>query len=347
MKVFIGVDVSLASSAICVLNDAGNVISESKIASDPEAFVSYMRDVPHEITGIGMEAGPLSQWLYEGLARAGLKPVLMETRLVKKVLDASPVKTDRRDAQGIARLLQCGWYREVHCKSVTAQETRALLTGRSGLKKAIIGLELSLRGVLRNFGLKMGQISKRDYDARVQELVVGNDMLRDVALPILQARSELRKQLATLERQVRSKAKEDPVCRKLMTMPGIGPVVALTYRAAIDDPTRFRRSKDIGPWVGLTPRLDESGERSVVGNISKYGDVSLRSALYQAANIMLNRGGENWLKTWALQLVQRCGNRRKAKVALARRIGVVLHRMWVDNTDFQYVRSEATTPSLA
>ena len=341
MSVFIGIDVSLASSAICVLSEGNKVLKEAKIASEPEAFVSFMQELPYEITGIGLEAGPLSQWLYKGLADASFPAVLMETRQVKAVLKAQPVKTDRSDALGIARLLQLGWYSPVHCKSVTAQETRAVLTARNSLRDTAIKLELSVRGVLRNFGHKVGKIPKSRFDERVRELIAGNEMLTKMAVPILEARTKLRNELAKLEKLVRGMARKDPVCRLLMTMPGIGAVIALTYKAAVDDPTRFRRSKDIGPWVGLTPKLDESGERSVMGSISKTGDTGLRCALYQAANTMLNRGSENWLKSWAERLAERTNNRKKVKVALARRIGVVLHRMWVDNTEFRLTRDEA------
>ncbi|WP_420584034.1 IS110 family transposase [Ruegeria sp.] len=178
MSTFIGVDVSLASSAICILGEGGKVIKESKIDSEPAAFVTFMQDLPYEITGIGMEAGPLSQLLHKALDDAGFPIVLMETHKVKKALSAMPIKTDRRDAEGIAHLLQLGWFSAVHCKSVTAQETRAVLTGRNALKKALIAIELSMRGILRNFGLKMGQISRKGYEERVRELIDGNDALR-------------------------------------------------------------------------------------------------------------------------------------------------------------------------
>ena len=341
MSVFIGIDVSLASSAICVLGEGGKVLKEAKIASEPEAFVSFMKDLPYEITGIGLEAGPLSQWLHKALADAGLPTVLMETHKVKAVLKAMPVKTDRTDALGVAHLLQLGWFSAVHCKSVTAQEMRALLTARNSLQQAAIKLELSVRGVLRNFGHKMGKISKSRFDERVRELIEGNEMLTAMSLPILRVRAVLRSELAKFEKLARGMARKYPVCRLLMTVPGVGAVIALTYKSAVDDPTRFRRSKDIGPWVGLTPKLDESGERSVMGSISKTGDAGLRCALYQAANIMLNRGGENWLKSWAERLAERTNKRNKVKVALARRIGVVLHRMWMDNTEFRFTRDEA------
>ena len=244
---------------------------------------------------------------------------------MKAALKAMPIKTDRRDAEGIARLLQMGWFRPVHCKTVSSQEMRALLTSRKSVLDVLVKIELSLRGVLRNFGLKLGQVSKRRYEARVRELIAGNAMLEAAAEPILRARAALRRELAGLEKLVRNLAREDPVCRLLMTMPGVGPIVALTFKSAIDDPERFRRSKDVGPWAGLTPGRDQSGERDIVGGITKCGDAGLRAALYQAATVMLNRAGPSWLKAWAQRLTKLRGKKR-ATVALARRIGVVLHR---------------------
>ena len=172
-----------------------------------------------------------------------------------------------------------GWFRPVHCKTASSHEMRALLTSRKSLKDAIINMELSLRGVLRNFGLKLGQVSKGRYEVRVRELVAGNAMLEAEAEPTLCARADLRRELAGLEKLVRKLAREDQACRLLMTMPGVGPVVALTFKSAIDDPERFRRSKHVSPWVGLTPGRDQSGEQDiVVGRISDN-----RSIIFQAA----------------------------------------------------------------
>ena len=340
MEVYIGLDVSLASTAVCVLGEKGTIMAEARVASAPEGLVSFLHEVPYGIAAVGLEAGPLSQWLHKGLTDAGFAAVLMETRRVKAALKAMPIKTDRRDAEGIARLLQLGWFRPVHCKTVSSQERRALLTSRKSVKEALIAMELSLRGVLRNFGLKLGPVSKGRWEGRVRELIAGNAMLEAAAEPILRARTSLRDELAGLERTIRHLAVEDPVCRLLMTMPGVGPVVALTFTAAIDDPGRFRRSKDVGPWVGLTPGRDQSGERDVVGAITKAGDAGLRTALYQAATVMLHRGRPNWLKAWALRLAVLRG-RKRATVALARRIGVVLHRMWRDGAEFRFTRAAA------
>ena len=340
MEVYIGLDVSLASTAVCVLGEKGKIVTEARVASAPEALVSFMQELPYGIVAIGLEAGPLSQWLHKGLTEAGFEAVLMETRRVKAALKAMPIKTDRRDAEGIARLLQMGWFRPVHCKTVSSQEMRALLSSRKSVKDVLIKIELSLRGVLRNFGLKLGPVSKGRWEARVRELIAGNAVLEAAAEPILRARAGLRRELAGLERLVRHLAIDDPVCHLLMTMPGVGPVIALTFKSAIDRPGRFRRSKDVGPWVGLTPGRDQSGERDIVGAITKAGDAGLRTALYQAATVMLNRAGPNWLKAWGLRLAKHRGKKR-ATVALARRIGVVLHRMWRDGTAFRFTREAA------
>lgn len=335
MRLFIGLDVSLAKTAICVISEHGQIVREAEARSEPEMLVSWLRQLDGAIAAIGLEAGPLSQWLYRGLTSAGLDVVLMETRQVKGALRAMPIKTDRRDAEGIARLLHLGWFRPVHCKSISAQEVRAVLGARKAIQQGMMALELSLRGLLRNFGLKVGAISRGRFDLRIRELTNGNAMLEAATEPMLRARASLRQELVGIERCVRQLAQEDPVCRRLMSMPGIGSVVALTFRSAIDDPARFTSSKKVGPWVGLTPSRNQSGERDVSGGITKAGDVTLRRALCQAATVMMHRGRSTWLRTWAAQIARRRGAKR-AMVALARRIGVILHRMWIDDTDFRF-----------
>ena len=256
---------------------------------------------------------------------------------MKGALKAMPVKADRRDAEGIARLLQMGWFRPVHCKSASAQQMRARLTARKAVQQAMIDLELSLRGRLRSVGLTMGPISRGRFEARVQELVGGNAMLDRAAEPMLRARAALRAELAGLERLARRLANDDPIGRLTMAMPGVGAGVALTVKPAIDDPARFRSSKSVGPWVGLTPSRHQPGERDVVGQITRAGDRAMRTALCQAATVTMQRGHPSWLKAWGMQVAQRRGKTR-ALVALARRMGVILHRMWRDLTEFRFAR---------
>ncbi len=339
MNVFIGLDLSLKDTAVCVLTEKGDILKEAKVASEPADLVAFVHELGCQIGSIGLEAGPLSQWLHKALTDAGFETVLMETRQVNSALKGMPIKTDRRDAEGIARLLHLGWYRPVHCKSVSAQEHRAILTARKAIQKTLKAIEQSVRGVLRGFGLKMGKVSEAAFEARVRELVNGNAMLEIAVAPQLRLRNIQRTELAGLDKEVKRLANADPVCQLLMTMPGVGPITSLTFKSAVDDPQQFRRSRDIGLWVGLTPGRHQSGELDISGRITKAGDAGLRAALYMAAQSML-KGKHNWLKSWALRLATRRG-KKFAKVALSRRIGVVLHRMMSDGTEFCFAREEA------
>ena len=264
MEYFIGLDVSLKESSACVVDQHGSLLRETKVPSEPEDLIAFVRGLPHEVTCVGIEAGPLSQWLHQHLTEAGIAVALMETRHVKAVLKAAPIKTDRRDAQGLAHLLRMGWFRPVHCKSVSSQEMRALLSGRKALQSAMLNLESAIRGMLRNFGLKVGPISKGKFEARIRELAEGNTRLDTMVEAILQGRAALREEFVALDKKIRDLAKEDEVCRLMMTVPGVGAIVALTFKAGVDDPTPFRSSKMIGPHFGLTPKRNQSGEKDVV-----------------------------------------------------------------------------------
>ena len=343
MEHYAGLDVSLEETSLCIVDSTGKIIRETKVASEPEALVGYFSSLTIKVVRIGLEAGPLSQWLHAGLTAAGREAVLLETRHVKAALSAMVVKTDRRDARGIAQLLRMGWYRPVHSKSLVAQEIRALLGGRKMLLGKLLDLELSIRGILRGFGLKLGETTKSRFAGRVRELAAGQAMLEAVVEPMLRAREALRTEAAALHRRMLAVVREHEVCRRLMTVPGVGAVVALTFVAAVDDPTRFRRSKDVGAHFGLTPKRYQSGETDVVGGITRAGDASVRVALYEAANVLLTRGARfSSLKRWAVEVAKRRGARR-AKVALARKLGVVLHRLWVDGTEFRWGKEPAVT----
>ena len=277
MEQYVGIDVSLERSSVCVMDRTGQVLRETKVASDPEALLLLLGRLDHPVTLLGMEAGPLSQWLHAGLAAAGVEVVLMETRQVKAALSAMPIKTDRRDARGIAQLLRMGWFRPVHCKSASAQEVRALLTARKLLQSKMLDIELGLRGVLRGFGLRIGKISKGRFAGRVQELASGNPMLERVTAAMLRARDALRTEMTALDKRARDLARDEAICRRLMTVPGVGPLTALTFTSAVDDPGRFRSSKRVGAHFGLTPKKHQSGETDITGGITKAGDAMVRS----------------------------------------------------------------------
>lgn len=335
MDYFIGIDVSLETSHLCVVDAAGKVVKEGRAASEPEAIIAWIEDLSLEVMAIGLEAGPLSQWLYVAMTDAKLPAVLLETRQVRDAFRSMPVKTDRKDARGIAQLMRLGWYRRVHCKSQEAQENRTLLAGRKMLQTKYIDLEMCLRGLLRGYGLKIGPTSRKTFEGRVRELAASVPGMEDVIDALLKARAALFEQFRRLDGLITSRARRDERAQLLMTVPGVGALIAMTYVSAIDDPTRFRSSRTVGAHLGLTQRKYQSGETDVTGHISKCGDREVRTALYEAANIILTKPVKgSQLKSWAAKLACRAGM-KKAKVALARKLAVVMHRMLSDGTCFE------------
>jgi transposase len=267
--------------------------------------------------------------------------VCIETRHAKAFLKAQVNKTDRNDARGIAQMMRVGLFRPVHVKTLGSQKRRALLTARRLLQEKAIALENDMRGLLRNFGLKVGQVGTIKFEARVRELVENRPDLAELMEALLGVREKLREQFAKLHRKLLSIVRDDEVCRRLMTVPGVGPVVALAFRATIDVPARFTRSKAVGAVLGLTPVRHQSGESSRIGKISLCGDGVMRTLLYEAAHVVLVLSAKwSWLKAWAMKIAKRHGM-KKAIIALARRLAVVLHRIWLDGTEFRWTKEVA------
>ena len=319
---FVGLDVSVKETSVCVVDDAGKVILEQKVPTEPADIVALLSSLGATFGRIGIEAGPLSQWLVKALTAAGLPVICVETRHMKALLTAQQInKTDRNDARGIAQMMRVGLFKPVHVKTLVAQEQRMLLTSRKLLQRKLLDVESDLRGTLRNFGLKVGVVSR--------------------------SRRVMRQQLAVLHRMLLDTVRGDPVCRRLMTAPGVGAVVALTYRATVDQPQRFVHSRAVGAHLGLTPKRYQSGETDYDGGVSKCGDALLRTMLYEAAQVLLTHSGKwSWLKAWGMRVAQRRGLRR-AIVAVARRLAVVLHRMWVDGSEFRWSKDSASVPTAA
>jgi transposase len=336
MRLYAALDVSMKKTAVCVMDHDGGLVREAGVPTCPDALAELLRAYEGQLERVGLEAGPLSEWLVRGLAGHGIEAVLIETRQARKALSAMTVKTDRNDARGLAHLLRMGWFRPVHVKTVSAREQRAWLSARETLVRQLRGLENSVRGLLRGFGLRAPPRLRGRWSDAVRTLIEGHPSLPATFEPLLRAREALREQLAVLDRQVRDAAREDRVCRRLMTVPGVGAVVALTFRSTIDDPARFRSSRSVGAFLGLTPKRYQSGETDRSGAISKVGDAAARVALFEAAHVLLTRV-TRWsaLKAWGVRLAQRRGARR-AKVALTRKLAGVLHRIWVSEADCRY-----------
>jgi transposase len=241
---YAAIDVSLELSSVCIVDATGKVVKETKVETHPEALVKFFKSFGLPLTRIGLEAGPLSHWLYAGLTDAGFETTLMETRHVKAALSAMTVKTDRRDARGMAQLIRMGWFRPVHAKSPGSQEVRAPLVARKQLQHKLTDIELSIRGILRGFGLKVGHVTGKAFETRIRNLVTGHAMLEQIVDAMLPARATLLEQFNKLHKAVLNIVRHDEVCRRFMTTPSVGAIVAITYKSALDDPSRIKKSRN-------------------------------------------------------------------------------------------------------
>jgi transposase len=289
MDHFAGLDVSVKDTSVCIVDDTGKIVRELKVASEPDALLAVLTNPAYRFKRIGLEAGPLSQWLFSVLAEANLPVICVETRHMRTALKSQINKTDRNDARGIAQMIRVGLYRPVHVKTIRSQKLRMLLTHRKLLQSKAIAVENDLRATLRNFGLKVGMVGTVKFEARIRELVEDLPDLAVLVEPLLIVRRVLREQISILHRRLLAIVRDDDVCRRLMSIPGVGPVVALTYRVTVDVPAHFRNSKAVGAVFGLTPSKYQSGEINRTGAISRCGDEMMRMMLYEAAQSMLTR----------------------------------------------------------
>lgn len=334
---YAALDVSLRSVAVCIIDDEGKVRFERSVPSDVPDLVRCLNAFGEPVHQVGLEAGTLTQHLTYGLREAGFEVVCMEARQVAAALSAMRNKTDKHDARGIAQILRSGWYSRVHVKSVESHHLRALLTSRKVMQRKCIDLENEIRGLLKVFGVKLPmRLSRGAFDVAVRDTIESDPGLSRALMPMLHARQMLFATFMELDRRVRKAAHEDEVCTRFMGIPGVGEITALSFKAAVDDPARFKSSRTVGAHFGLTPRRFQSGEKDNPGRISHAGDSDVRAALYAAANAMLMRSiAWSSLKAWGMRLMKTKG-RRRAIVAVARKLAVVLHRMWADGAEFRH-----------
>ncbi len=340
MEQYVGLDVSLKETSICVVEEKGEILCEGTVISEPEAIADFIKTKAPHAKRIGLETGPTSTWLWHELRALGLPVICIDARHAKAALSMQINKSDRNDAVGLARIMQCGWYKEVQVKSVACHEIRAVLNSRAQLVKIKRDLENEIRGLLKNLGLRIGKAGGNVFSHRVEELVADQSLLQDAVRPLLAVRESVRREIADVHRKLLAVAREDQDIRRSMTVPGIGPITALAFHSAIDEPARFQRSRAVGAYVGLTPRRYASGEIDWSGRISKCGDRMLRTYLFEAAGVLLTRVPQ-WckLKAWGHRPWKRIGV-KKAKIAVARKLAVLLHRMWRDGTDFIWSSKE-------
>ena len=343
MGEYVGIDVSLEEVWLCVMDEQGEIVCEGKIVSDPDAIRDWILAHTPRAIKIGIETGPTSTWLWHALKARDLPVICVDARHAKRVLSLQLNKNDRNDARGLARLMRSGWYKEVRVKSLDSHLIRATMASRSLLVATRRDVQNQIRGLLKIHGLVVGKAYGNVFAARVRELLAALPALTPAIEPLLDVRDQLGRHIDALDRQTMTWAKGDEACQRSMTVPGIGPITALAFHTAIEDPRHFQRSRSVGAYFGLTPRRYQSGEIDRSGRISKCGDRMVRTCLFEAAGVLLTRV-QAWstLKAWGVRLAKTVGF-RKAKIAVARKLAIILHRMWQDETTFQPGKEQPAT----
>jgi transposase len=338
---YVALDVSLRKISVCVLNSWGRVVTEADVPSEPGALISFIRTRAPHASRIGLESGPTSTWLWHALKAAGLPVICMDARHAHAALPVRPIKSDRNDARGLAEMVRVGWFKEVQVKSLGAHERMALLGVRRRLVDIRVEIDGQIRGILKTFGLVVGSGNKGAFAQRARMMAQDHPILSALVEKLLDVREVAAAKVAVLDKEIRRFVRDDPTLRRFLTVPGVGPVTALAFHATVDEPSRFRRARDVGPDLGLTPRRYQSGETDRQGHISKCGDRFTRTCLYEAANVLLTKV-QRWspLKAWGTRLAKRIGS-KKARVAIARKIAVILHCIWTDGTEFWWTKEMA------
>jgi transposase len=332
---FAGLDVGFKRTAVCVVDGSGRTVWRGIVDTHPQAIAAALRRWREELEKVGLETGSMSPWLARGLAALGFPVVCMDARRAADAVKSRRVKSDKADAFALAEMLRTGWYSAVHVKSEDSHRLKALLGARDQLVRAKRALGNQVRGLLRPFGIRLpSRQGTKKFAEAAHQAVAQDAMLSASVTALMEALAAIEGQLSLLDDRLKELARRSPVCWRLMSVPGVGPIVALAFMAAIEDVGRFARMRDIGVYLGLTPKRYQSGETDVGLGISHQGDAMARHYLYEAANVLLTTvRSPSAIKSWGLKLVKRRGPKR-ARVAVARKLAAVLGRIWKDGTHF-------------
>lgn len=339
-KVFVGLDVSQKLTHLCAVDQEGNKLWQGKCLTDPEAIATQIRAKVPGATQIGLESGALSAWLWHKLTEMGLPAVCLHAKHVARYLELRLNKTDKNDARGIAEYLQKGNCCVVNVKSIDSYRIRTLLGARSQLVGMRTAVKNQIRGVLKTFGAVVSNSEEEGFDAQLRATMKGDRVLQKMVAPLLKVLESVHAQVIALDKVIKKYAENDTICSHLMTIPGVGAVTAVAFTSAVDDPKRFRKSRSVGAYFGLTNRRAQSGETDRAGRISRWGDDLVRSYLHEAALSIMTRT-KTWssLKSWGMRIAKRSGL-GKAIVAVARKLAVIMHQMWLTGEAFRLTNAE-------
>ncbi len=337
MSHYVGLDISMKETVFCIVNDKGVVVHKGRSKTDPEKIACHLKKTGLLIEKIGLESGSLSHWLTKELRALGLPVLCIDARKMAAFLSVQVNKTDDNDARGIAEAMRCGLYKEVLPKSQESLETSTLMQSRRTLVQQRVQLINSIRGFLKTYGIRLGSCGGKEFPERVRASIpVEAIMAREGIESLVTCYEKLSAEIKKLDKKIEDLVKEDEDVKRLMTVPGVGIITAMSFKIGIDDPYRFKKSRNVGAYFGMTPRQYSSGETKRQGHISKCGSSEVRSLLTEAGLVCLTRS-KKWsrVKAWGLKIMRKHGA-KKAAVAVGRKLAVVMHRMLVDKTDFVY-----------
>lgn len=347
-RLWVGLDLGACSTSICIVNSLGQVVHETEVATSVESIDAILRPLRRgNIQLIGMESGSDSFHLARGLRHLKYCVSVLEARQVANYLGMAQNKTDRNDARGIAEIVRSGrsTVSEVFVKTVETQKIRSLLATRQQMVRMRVASESAITAQLKLYGGKVPRIwstSKVRSTLMKEILRVRNEQKVDLCLelePVISICESLRSFADHLDKVVAKTATDIEVCRRFMDIPGVGPITALSFYSAICDPNRFEKSIDVGPYLGMVPRVRQSGESVARYRISKMGSTMTRQHLVTAAMILLRPTTiETRLKSWGLEIRERRGAGR-AKIAVARKLSTIMLAMWKKGTVFDPMKS--------
>lgn len=336
MTSYAGLDVSQQATQICVVRAGGEIVFEGRCATEPAAIAALLRAHAGDLSRAVLETGALSGWLTAGLKALGIPAICVCARMAHGVLRGLANKSDRSDAYMLAQMAQTGLMKAVHIRSLDAYQRKTLVLARGRLVAMRLAITNAVRGHLKPFGIRLGKVKASAFDQRVRELAADHPILLAALDALLTVRLRVLDEIEILDRHLLALTEPDPVCRRMMTIPGIGALAAQTFKSVIDDPTRFKRSRDVGAYLGLTPKRFQSGETDYSGHITRAGDTTLRHLLYECANVLITIVKRPCaLQKWAQQLEARIGA-RKARTALARKLAALMHKLWIKGERFDW-----------
>lgn len=337
MSHYVGLDISMKETVFCIVNDKGVPVHKGRSKTDPEEITRYLEKTGLKIEKIGLESGSLSHWLINKLRELGLPAICIDARKMAAFLSVQVNKTDDNDARGIAEAMRCGLYKEVLQKSQQSIETGTLMQSRRKLVQQRVQLINSIRGFLKTYGVRLNSCGEKEFATRVRAVLPGDLMIaREGIESLVNCYEKLSAEIKKLDEKIEALVREDEDVKRLMTVPGVGIITAMSFKIEIDDPHRFKKSRNVGAYLGMTPRQYSSGETKRQGHISKCGSSEVRMLLTESGLVCLTRS-KKWskVKAWGLKIMRKHGA-KKAAMAVGRKLAVIMHRMLVEKKDFIY-----------